>query len=184
MHFKPVTEAEKSCLAAVDELLSDFDSEMAAETLQQKLAEAQGTEMEGQLSDVAEEVSSFFNEFMRLLNAKNDKDIEQLRAAISEIELRRIVEKLRVKYRAEKAAEQVNKALIESVEMRKKFDDVDEMKRKIAALKQSVISEIRSYGSPPEGIHQVMMATYLLLGQTENDIKVVDQILTLFSIFL
>ena len=117
---------------------------MAAEALQRKLAEAQGSEMDGQLSDVAEEVASFFNEFMRLLNAKNDKDIDQLRAAINELELRRIVEKLRVKYRAEKAAAQVSEALVEGVEMRKKFDDVDEMKRKIAALKQSVISEIRS----------------------------------------
>ena len=56
--------------------------------------------------------------------------------------------------------------------LRQKFDQIELMKKKIAKLRQSVISEIRSYASPPDGIHQVMMATYLLLGQREHDILV------------
>ena len=47
-------------------------------------------------------------------------------------------------------------------------------------LKQSVISEIRSYGSPPDGVHQVMMATYILLGQRSRDVQVRQKIDAVF----
>merc|ERR1719402_74385 len=70
-----------------------------------------------------------------------------------------------------RSAEQVRKELEEAKRLRQKFDEIEKMKKKIAKLKQSVISELRSYGSPPDGIHQVMMATYLLLGQKDKEIK-------------
>ena len=46
------------------------------------------------------------------------------------------------------------------------------MKKKISGLRQSVISEIRSYNTPPEGVHSVMMATYILLGTRKKEVKV------------
>jgi len=74
--------------------------------------------------------------------------------------------------KARKPAKQLEEALEECKIIRKKFDDMEEMKKKIQRLKQSVISEIRSYGSPPDGVHQVMMATYILLGERKGDLKV------------
>lgn len=40
-------------------------------------------------------------------------------------------------------------------------------------LKQSLVSEIKSYQTPPAGLHEVMMAVYLLLGYHPIQLQVV-----------
>lgn len=122
--------------------------------------------------EMVKEILSFYTEYDLLLQSTTNRNIDQIRSSIREIEIRRIVEKLRVKYKARAAAQQLEDALEESKQIRKKFDDMEKMKKKIQQLKQSVISEIRSYGSPPDGVHQVMMATYILLGQRRRDVEV------------
>ena len=48
---------------------------------------------------------------------------------------------------------------------------LERIRQEILELKQSTISEIRSYQNPPPAVHQVMIATYLLLGYTEKPLK-------------
>merc|ERR1719402_402225 len=130
----------------MNQLLVDFNSANAAETIQSILQD--GTDMTASITEMAQEVSSFYDEFMLLLSSKNAKDIEQLRKSINEIELRRIVEKLRVKYNANDPAAQVDEALQAGKSLPGKFDEIERMKKKVLELKQSVISEIRSYSNP------------------------------------
>ncbi|KAM7443357.1 hypothetical protein ABFA07_007825 [Porites harrisoni] len=47
---------------------------------------------------------------------------------------------------------------------------LEKLKAEIMELKQSVISEIRSYSNPPPAVHKVMIATYLLLNYPEKDL--------------
>lgn len=47
---------------------------------------------------------------------------------------------------------------------------LEKLKAEIMELKQSVISEIRSYGNPPPAVHKVMIATYLLLNYPEKEL--------------
>ena len=131
--------------------------------------------------EMAKEILSFSMEFDLLVECTTNRDIDQMRSRIQEIEIRRIVEKLRIKYKASAVAKQLEDELEESKRIRQKYDEMELMKKKIQKLKQSVISEIRSYGSPPDGVHQVMMATYILLGQRKQDIKVPFLIISQFE---
>uniref|UniRef100_H2YJV6 Uncharacterized protein n=1 Tax=Ciona savignyi TaxID=51511 RepID=H2YJV6_CIOSA len=40
----------------------------------------------------------------------------------------------------------------------------------VMSISQTMISEIRSYGSPPEAVKSVMISTYLLLGEKEENL--------------
>lgn len=48
---------------------------------------------------------------------------------------------------------------------------LEKIRQEILELKQSTISEIRSYQNPPPAVHQVMIATYLLLNYNEKPLK-------------
>ena len=158
-------------MAAVETVLMDFESPNTADIIKSML-EGESENISPEVQEMVEEVSSFFEEYKLLLAALEIRNIDQMRKSIREVEIRRIIEKLKIKYKAENPARQLQEALDTSKEIRAKYDDVEAMKKKIQKLKQSVISEIRSYGSPPEGIHQVMKATYTLLGRKKSEIKV------------
>ena len=46
------------------------------------------------------------------------------------------------------------------------------LRDEILNLKQSTVAEIRSYSKPPDQVHKVMIATYLLLGNKEKELQV------------
>ena len=46
------------------------------------------------------------------------------------------------------------------------------MRAKIEELKQPTIAEIKSYSDPPASVGHVMKATFLLLGESYNDLQV------------
>jgi len=46
------------------------------------------------------------------------------------------------------------------------------MRAKIEELKQPTIAEIKSYSDPPASVGDVMKATFLLLGESYNDLQV------------
>ena len=52
------------------------------------------------------------------------------------------------------------------------FKPLDRMRKKIEELKQPTIAEIKSYSDPPASVGEVMKATFLLLGESYNDIQV------------
>ena len=49
---------------------------------------------------------------------------------------------------------------------------LEKLKKDILALDQRTISEIRSYKKPLPAIHDVMAATYIILGYKEKELKV------------
>jgi len=48
---------------------------------------------------------------------------------------------------------------------------MERMRHEIMELKQPTISEIRSYTKPPPAVNKVMQATFILLGNNEQEIK-------------
>ncbi|XP_066264985.1 caldesmon-like [Branchiostoma lanceolatum] len=48
---------------------------------------------------------------------------------------------------------------------------LERLRQEVQNLKQSTVAEIRSYSKPPAAVHQVMIATYLLLGNPEKETK-------------
>ena len=52
------------------------------------------------------------------------------------------------------------------------FEQVERMKSTVMSLKQPTISEVRSYSNPPPAIRNVMLATFMLLGEEKNKLKV------------
>ena len=82
--------------------------------------------------------------------------------------------------RLEKAIKDVKKAgleqyytveLNEAARLANRLRRLERIRQEILELKQSTISEIRSYQNPPPAVHQVMIATYLLLGYQEKPLK-------------
>ena len=49
---------------------------------------------------------------------------------------------------------------------------IEKLRHAILDLDQKTIAEIKSYSKPPDGVHQVMQATFLLLGNSEKEVKV------------
>ena len=44
---------------------------------------------------------------------------------------------------------------------------IEKLRHVLRHLDQQIIAEIKSYASPPEQVHQVMLATFVLLGEDE-----------------
>ncbi|KAK3097041.1 hypothetical protein FSP39_005809 [Pinctada imbricata] len=55
--------------------------------------------------------------------------------------------------------------------LREHLTELDCYRHDILEMDQSTISEIRSYHHPPDGVHEVMMGTYLLLGYDEDKLR-------------
>lgn len=49
--------------------------------------------------------------------------------------------------------------------------ELEKRKRAVLELSQRVIAELKSYSNPPPLVHQVMSATFLLLGNPEKETK-------------
>lgn len=63
-------------------------------------------------------------------------------------------------------------------DLRRHLAELDQYKHDILEMDQATISEIRSYHHPPEGVHETMTSTYLILGYDENKLAVSRQLLT------
>jgi len=61
--------------------------------------------------------------------------------------------------------------LTEANKLIEKLKRIEKLKKEILALDQRTISEIRSYKTPNPAIHQVMIATYIILGYKEKELK-------------
>ena len=56
--------------------------------------------------------------------------------------------------------------------MRSRLRRLKRLKHAVLEMDQKTISEMRSYPKPPQAVHGVMAATFLLLGNKEQDLKV------------
>ncbi|XP_076462401.1 uncharacterized protein LOC143294800 [Babylonia areolata] len=48
---------------------------------------------------------------------------------------------------------------------------LEKLRHAVLNMEQKTVSEIKSYGSPPAGVHESMMATFLLLGSSLKEVK-------------
>lgn len=62
--------------------------------------------------------------------------------------------------------------LLDADKLMQKLRRLEKLKKEIMALDQRTISEIRSYKTPIPAIHEVMIATYIILGYKEKELKV------------
>ena len=62
--------------------------------------------------------------------------------------------------------------LLQADKLANKLKRLEKLKKDILALDQRTISEIRSYKKPLPAIHDVMAATYIILGYKEKELKV------------
>eukprot|EP00111_Clytia_hemisphaerica_P002008 TCONS_00005679-protein len=77
------------------------------------------------------------------------------------------VDKIKKKKYEEDHAER----LLEADKLANKLRRLEKLKKDIMALDQRTISEIRSYKKPLPAIHDVMIATYVILGYKEKELK-------------
>ncbi|OWF35540.1 uncharacterized protein LOC110442809 isoform X2 [Mizuhopecten yessoensis] len=49
---------------------------------------------------------------------------------------------------------------------------IEKLRHSVLSMDQKTVSEIRTYSNPPDGVHQSLMATFLLLGNPKKDVKV------------
>jgi len=87
---------EAKCVNNMNKLLVDFNDNEAADIIRSILDKC---ELNENLVEMATEIGSFYDEYTVLLQSKATRDIDRLRGAIREIEMQRIIEKLRIKYK-------------------------------------------------------------------------------------
>ncbi|XP_033737982.1 uncharacterized protein LOC117325677 isoform X2 [Pecten maximus] len=49
---------------------------------------------------------------------------------------------------------------------------IEKLRHSVLSMDQKTVSEIRTYSNPPDGVHQSLMAAFLLLGHPKKDVKV------------
>ena len=62
--------------------------------------------------------------------------------------------------------------LLEADRLAQKLKRLEKLKKEILELNQRTISEIRSYKQPLPAVRDVMIATYVILGYKEKELKV------------
>ena len=110
------------------------------------------------------------------LSAIRQKDVNQIRAIVAEIDNSDWIRILRERYPDSSIAQRLAYDL-ENMRGRcdmllKKFEDMLRMRKKIEDLKQSTIAEIKSYSDPPASVGEVMTATFILLGEDYKKLQV------------
>ena len=110
------------------------------------------------------------------LSAIRQKDVDQIRAIVAEIDDSDWIRILRERYPDSSIAQRLAYDL-ENMRGRcdmllKKFEDMLRMRKKIEDLKQSTIAEIKSYSDPPASVGEVMTATFILLGEDYKKLQV------------
>ena len=90
------------------------------------------------------------------------RNLQALEAAITAVQRAGVEDK--VKHEINRA----NKLLLS-------LRQLDKLKQEVLKLRQSTVSEIRSYNKPHPAVKTVMTAVYLLLGTREKDTEVTSR---------
>ncbi|XP_066286953.1 uncharacterized protein [Branchiostoma lanceolatum] len=65
---------------------------------------------------------------------------------------------------------ELRKHMNEAEEILEKIKRLDKLRHAIMAMNQTTIAEIKTYNNPPPAVYKVMMATFLLLGNTKAQV--------------
>ncbi len=87
------------------------------------------------------------------------RHLEKLEESIQEVEENGLARKLGLKLAmARKILERLRR--------------IEKLRHVLRHLDQQIIAEIKSYSNPPEQVHQVMKATFVILGEEELKLNV------------
>ncbi|XP_060594843.1 uncharacterized protein LOC132749161 isoform X2 [Ruditapes philippinarum] len=103
--------------------------------------------------------------------AEQRLDFLQVRKEIRDACMRRhpvVLEKAIQRVEASPYKRQLNAYLNRAYYLKKHQNELDTFRHDISDLDQSTISEIRSYHHPPNGVHETMCATYMIIGYPEK----------------
>lgn len=64
--------------------------------------------------------------------------------------------------------------------LRDQLHRIEKLRHSVLNMDNRTISEIRTYGNPPDGVHQSLQAAFLLLGNSKKDVKVGTSIIHLY----
>lgn len=56
--------------------------------------------------------------------------------------------------------------------LRDQLHRIEKLRHSVLNMDNRTIAEIRTYGNPPDGVHQSLQAAFLLLGHSKKDVKV------------
>ena len=92
---------------------------------------------------------------LEIMTASRNRDIGALKKAIKEAENRRLTQHLQ-------------NELVKARELLASLQRIEDLKHSVLNMDGGTMAEIRRYSKPPEGVHSVMIATLLILGDSEN----------------
>ena len=56
--------------------------------------------------------------------------------------------------------------------LKDQLERIERLRHAVLNLDTKTIAEIKTYSNPPDGVHQSMMATFILLGNTPKEVRV------------
>ena len=59
-----------------------------------------------------------------------------------------------------------------AVRLKEHLARLEKLRHAVLNMDQKTVAELKTYGSPPAGVHESMMATFLLLGSPLKDVRV------------
>ncbi|XP_053398594.1 uncharacterized protein LOC123558094 isoform X2 [Mercenaria mercenaria] len=93
-----------------------------------------------------------------LIQACQRRDLDFLKKAISRAK--------EVNY-----AHQLDLQLAMANKLRDQLERIEKLRHSVLNLDSKTIAEIKTYSSPPDGVHQSMMATFILLGSAPKEVR-------------
>ena len=101
--------------------------------------------------------------------------IDSLHKLVVDLDNDQLIHNLRVRYsghtEATKLADDLKKLHERAINMIGKFEEILKMRREIEKLDRKTFAEIRSMSTPPPIVRDVMMATFILLGEEPKFLK-------------
>ncbi|KAK3607865.1 hypothetical protein CHS0354_038295 [Potamilus streckersoni] len=109
-----------------------------------------------------------------LTEAKEKMNYLQLRQHIRDAILRRhptILDEAIADVENSKYSGDLQSFVVKAKQVKAELADLDNYRHDVLEMEQQTISEIRSYKYPPPGVRETMIATYMVLGYEEEDVK-------------
>ena len=82
------------------------------------------------------------------------------------------LKKAMARARAANVDHQLDLQLSVAASVRERLERLAKLHHAVLNLEGKTVTEIRTYANPPDGVHQAMMATFILLGNTPKEVKV------------
>ncbi|XP_059151708.1 uncharacterized protein LOC131937939 isoform X2 [Physella acuta] len=109
-----------------------------------------------------------------LVKAKQQLDIMKAKAELVEATQRRdmaALEKAIAKAKSVNGKHDLDLQIALAVKLREHLAKIEKLRHAVLNMEGKTISEIKSYSNPPDGVHQCLMATFLLLGHQLKELN-------------